>query len=287
MPSGFFVSKFGAGTKTIREIKSWGKQLDGNMSVDLINEPFTTAYYQKVFSTNLSVARKRKFVIFFRMFINWLFMEGVINAPPRNLKKKLAWNTLETEQHDIATFENVKEVINSLPPNKKAWALLALNCGMNNCDLGILQNYKTKGCLAYIEGKYLIRKRHKLAKRSKAPYVKYKLWQETIDAINAVKGNGLLVFTTKAGLPMYRIAEKYDLDLFSDYWQKVGAKPAMSLKDFRTHGATVIETHPTLARYATRYLANVPIGTTEIYYAGKSEELFFEVLEYLREKTIG
>lgn len=267
----------GVGQKSIRERKQWGSTLPA-CNVDDINEQYTTIYFQSVASNKLSVARKRKFIIFYRMLVNWLFMEGAIATPPRNLKKKF---TLVEPHREIKTFNNVKEVIDNLPPHKKAWALLALNCGLNNVDLGLIQNKKTTGAICYLEGGFLIRKRHKLIKHGKAPMVKYKLWKETIEALDAVKSDGLLVFPD-----MYIAGEKYDNDKFYKQWS-IGGKPAMSLKDFRTHGATIIETHATLARYKTRYLANVPTGITDTYYAGASDELFFEVLEYLKVKTIG
>lgn len=84
-------------------------------------------------------------------------------------------------------------VLADLPSRQiEMWALLGLNCGMTNSDIGSLK------CNRIVHG-YLNRKRVKTEGVENAPTVTCKLWTETCELLHERKSGGEYLFTSQDG----------------------------------------------------------------------------------------
>lgn len=252
-------------------------------SVDTIDETTVNRFLKYLHKHNYAPNGHNKRLGFFRRFIVYLYTSAVIPKMPLNLKLKT--DRKKSKPKQIKTYDNVKDYVLALPADKRIWALLNLNCGMTQCDLGELtwdaidrQNWT------------LTRVRVKLQDQAKAPMVTYKLWQVTIDALKDLPNQNGLLFTTADGKPMYET--RFDengkdkvKDLFGEYWQDL-PKPRIPLAKFRNIGTSVLTQDKLFRQYAVVYLANIPEGITFTHYAKEADNPFFEATEFIR-TTLG
>jgi len=208
----------------------------------------------------------------------------MIDHDIRNLKARS--QRFKVADKAIKTFSGVATTINSLPDPQKLWALLGLNCGMTNADLG-----EMTWDMIELKSGILTRKRVKTKDVKNVPIVRYKLWKETLDLLKALPGRQGLVFTTAGkNSQMYTTRFEGDKakkkDLFSTYWQRLEPKPSIPLAKFRSVAATTLKTKGIYRGFVKMFLGHVADELADKHYAAESDEPFFEALDFIRESLL-
>lgn len=278
--------------QTYREVRLYLQRLTtndvlpGEMAVAKIDSDTVTAHYLWLAKQKWGNPQKNKYLGFFRRFVHWLYSVDRLEKEPKNLKARS--QRFKVVAKPIKTFAAVKAVIDALPTspyNCRLWALLGLNCGMTNADLGRLT-----WDMINLKHQTLTRRRVKTEAVTKAPTVTYRLWPETVEQLKAAgKGKGLVFTTLKNGAQMYETS--YDAegierkkDLFSTYWSRLEKQPAITLGKFRSIGATTLKEKKEFRGYVEYYLGEVPSTIADIHYSAEADEPFFEALAFIRER---
>ena len=256
-----------------------------------VNEETVSEYYHWLTDQNLSTATHNKYLGFFKRFIEWLYQQYKIEALPRNLKSR-AYRKKRSHA-EVKTYDNVREVVYSLPDEKRLWALLGLNCGMTNVDLGALQwenihqDIDSEGNCHLI----LTRRRQKTGSNPKVPTVRYRLWSETKEVLGWSKEKTGHVFTTETGQPLYSSTYGEDgkpkiNDGFARRWKRLKTKPSIPLSKFRNIAATALKTDVKYRSFVDYFLAHVPKTVADQHYSAEADEPFFDALDYVREHLL-
>jgi len=257
----------------------WAEQTD----VSAINETTVSNHLNWLSTKKLAPEQHNKRLGFFRRFIVWLWEQNQIDKIPRNLKVRA--QRRKRIAREVEKFSNVAEVVKALSTPYNLWALLGLNCGMTPADLGAL-DWKHID----LKAKTLTRRRVKTGDNPKTPTVTYELWDETIQALNQIKGNKGLVFITKKGTPL--VESRYDAssplgvkqkNMFAVQWKRLSPRPSISLSKFRKIAATALRSSIQFSTYVDYFLAHAPRTVTERHYAAESDEPFFEALRFIRQ----
>lgn len=248
--------------------------------VSTINEQTVTAFYLWLTGKNFGSGRHNKLLGFFRRFIVWLWSQKQISELPRNLKAKE--HRKKRVHKAVQRFLGVKQILDSLPEAQQLWALLGLNCGMTNADLGettweqINQKLWT-----------LTRRRTKTGTNPKTPTVTYKLWPETISLLKNLQTRTGSLFVTSTGKPLYET--RYDpdgtvkkKDLFATYWNKLDPKPNISLGKFRSIAATALKEDARYRDFRDYFLAHAPRTMADQHYSAEADQPFFDATDFIR-----
>lgn len=252
-----------------------------------VNEETVSAYYRWLKDQNLSSTTHNKYLGFFKRFIEWLYQQHKIEALPRNLKSK---SYRKKRSHtEVKTYSNVREVVCSLPPENRLWALLGLNCGMTNVDLGALhwENIHEETDSEGNTNLILTRRRQKTGSNPKVPTVRYRLWCETKDVLGWSKEKKGYVFTSETGQPLYSSIYSKDgkpkiNDGFARRWKRLETKPPIPLSKFRNIAATALKTDVRYRSFVDYFLAHVPKTVADQHYSAEADEPFFDALDYVR-----
>ena len=275
---------------THRELDAYLKRLLGTevwaaeTNVEKIDEQTVTRHYLWLISQNFTASRHNKFLGFFRRYVEWLWASGLLPDRPRNLRAKP--HRKKIKHKEVMRYTNVKQTIDALPTPQKLWALLGVNCGMTEADLG-----ETEWRQIDRQRWTLVRRRAKTGDDPSTPTVTYKLWQETIAELNALPQRNGLLFRTSNDTPMYStryldgggVAVK---DLFSTYWRRLSPKPQIPLGKFRSVGASALRSDKLYRQYENYYLAHAPKTMADQHYGAEADEPFFEALEFIRKKVL-
>lgn len=221
--------------------------MDGGDGRGLVNEQTVTAHHLWLNAKNYSAGRHNKLLVFFRRFVSWLWFQKQMDELPRNLKLK--GHRKKKVHKEVKRFVGVKRVLAGLPEENRLWAMLGLNCGMTNADLGettwkqIDQSRWT-----------LTRRRVKTGQTPTIPTVTYKLWPETVTPLTRLPTRSGLLFFTKRETPLYESRFDPDgkvrkKDLFATYWNKLDPKPGISLGKFRSIAATALKKNAVFRQY--------------------------------------
>lgn len=263
--------------------------LPAELDVQNINEDTIRTHHLWLAKQKWENPQKNKYLGFYRRFISWLVENNRLANPPRNLKSKLHRFKVTTKA--VKKFENglVRECLDGLPEDKRLWAILGLNCGMTQADLGAL----TWDMIDCKKGT-LTRKRVKTESQENVPVVTYKLWSQTKDLLckNGRPTSGL-VFATDEGVPMYvgdykdeehTKTETSKKDLFSTYWNRMDPKPAISLGKFRSIAASILKTKVEYRPFVQLFLGHAPATIADKHYGAESNAPFFEALTYVQKQ---
>jgi integrase len=250
-------------------------------AIDTIDEDTVRRHYLWLVSQKFGPDRHNKLLGFFRRFILWLDSSNLLDRLPKNLKLK---EHRKKPQHKaVRVFEGVKEVVNGLDSPYRLWALLGLNCGMTEADLGetTWNQIDTKKWI-------LTRRRAKTGDNPNSPTVRYKLWPETTKELKALPHRTGLLFVTKTGQPLY--SSRYDeqgtpkiKDLLKLYWNRLAPKPAIPLGKFRSIGATALRANNLYRTFDFHFLADVPPDIASKHYSAENDAAFFEALNWIRQ----
>jgi integrase len=254
-----------------------------------VTEDTITSHYLWLVSRDYVPSSHNKRIDHFRRFVRWLWTTKRLQELPRNLD--VEGHKKKSEHRAIPVYENVKQVIDALPDALRIWALLGLNCGMTNADLGALRWDQIDQ-----RNWVLTRRRVKTGKNPKVPTVRYKLWPEVVSRLQMITPKKVLVFTTQQGRPMYHTRFVDDsagrqtataTDNFAQRWSKVDPKPKIPLSHFRKISATALRSNNLYARFDEYFLGHVPKSVADRHYSAETDSAFFEALEFLHESLLG
>lgn len=249
------------GARYLLEVKYYLDKLPGFLPADLrlIDKHTVTNEFNRLASEAVSQGRKKKHWAFFKRFISHCAEQGKIESPC-NLASKFYSFKAQVKKVKTYTAEEVISVLASLPERLRLYALLALNTGMNNVDIGRLRH-------DMIVGEYLTRKRSKTESHENVPTVTYKLWPTTIALLKKFRSeHPTLWLTSQNGTPL-TAQSKMDKrpDLIVPQWKV--AKCSIMLKAFRSIGSNAINASKEYAHFADVFLGHSPktIGTKNYY----------------------
>ena len=246
-----------------------------------IAESTVTANYKHLQTSSWKSETKNKRLGFFRRFIAYLVEIDVLEKTPKNLKSKL--HRFRIPKKSIKTYDNVKAMIERLPAKLKLWALLGLNCGMTQADLGALTWE-----MIDLKKKTLTRKRVKTEQHDDVPTVTYWLFPETVDGLLKTSYRKGLVFRTRDNQPMHTTIYKGEgvavQDLFSTYWKRCKPKPEINLGKFRHVGATALKTNILYRGLVDYYLGHAGSTLADSVYSAEADNPFFQALKHVRSR---
>lgn len=234
---------------------------------------------------------------FFRRFVQHLWEEALLPTLPRNLKSDL--HKRKTKPNKIKTFDGVAEFVGALDDQRKAWALLCLNTGATNVDLGSLAwaGEAEIGDVLTIEGieievsgvidlrkKTAVRRRAKTGDQESTPTVRYRLWKETIAALKKIEKRPPLLFVGPASKPRYYVRwdEAKQKDVKRDDFSQVWKGSAIPLGKLRSIASTALKEELAYRPYVDLFLAHAPESLADKNYAAEADKPFFEALEFVR-----
>jgi integrase len=258
--------------------------LSGSSPCSKINERTVEEHHGWLAAQTYNPGTKNKHLGFFRRFVDWLACSRLCTRP-ENLRIKL--HRFRVHHKAIRKFEDVKESVEALAMPYKLWAMLGLNCGMTQADLGKLD-------WTQIDKRHrtLTRYRVKHEHRPNSPIVTYKLWDETWELLKSLPSKTGLVFTGKNGVPLYVITAatgdepETKKDMFSTQWNRIRPKPTIPLGQFRKIGASTLKRKAIYRGFVDVFLANAPDGISDKHYAAEADEPFFEALEFIRSELL-
>lgn len=260
-------------------VKGWW----GDMDVQALNEQKVTDAFTRISKTGVCPATKKKRWGFFKRFVKYLFESGRINLP-RNVGSKIL--RFKAEARAIKTYpaDFVRATVQALPDLLRLWALLGLNCGMTNADIGALRQ-------DMVADGFLVRKRVKTAGNENVPTVRYRLWPETLDLLKRHRATSSdLWFVSQSGTPLVTTREVGGKvkakDLVNLAWKRHRKCP-IPVSKFRNVAATTLETHESYGRYVEHFLGHSPRSIKDRHYAAPSQEVFDKAISWLHDACLG
>lgn len=253
--------------------------------VSAINEKTVVDHFKILSGRGYEAKQFNKRLGFFRRFVNWLWMQGRLENTPRNLLSKS--HRAKPKHREIKRYAGAWGVVTALVPKYRLWALLGLNCGMTEADLGALE-----WSWIDLKRRTLTRRRVKTGEQEGVPTVTYRLWPETLALLKALRRSPGRVFQTAKGSPMYESwydddGNPHDKDLFGTYWKRQKPqKPGIPLGKFRSIGATTLWNDSVFGQYKDYFLALAPKTVSEKHYAAPANEPFFEATDYIRQRLL-
>lgn len=256
--------------------------LNANMDVGVINEAkFSEVFMAIDAQEGLDNATKRKKWGYFKNFVIYLNENNLITLP-NNFRSKLLVFRVALKSKAAPEVAPIRSFLDSLPDRLRLYALLALNCGMNNVDIGLLQPSQIN-----LDMRTLTRKRVKTQDHNNVPTVTYALWDETMRLLRQEgRMDADYVLTAKGGECLYVVEKVGDnaklYDRIKSQWRdyfKRGLKKTFTLMQFRFFGADLIKKNRSFRPYREAFLGHAPHTTAEKSYS--SDEDVSEACNYL------
>lgn len=248
---------------------------------------FAPEHVVRMYQWCLGQPRSFKLFSFFKRFVNHLASMEVCRLPG-NINSRLFKFDREHKAVKKYADELVIKAIEVLEGRHKLYALLALNTSMNNVDIANISKHKTwteNGKevreLAYVdlEKGTLTRSRVKTKRQKNPPVTTYRLWPSTLRLLKEYQSTDERWFlTSMAGTKLH--TGKKDLIGQQRHNLKKEQK-LMTLKAFRSAGATAVGDVKEYKPYVNAYLANVPDGITDRHYDAGSQATMDEICDYL------
>jgi hypothetical protein len=229
------------------------------------------------------ISKKCRWVLF-RAFIRFLDEQNIIDRLPKNLSSKRFVFKVPINAVTKWANEEVRAALKALDEKRRCWALLALNCGMTNVDIGGLRK-------DMVAGSYLTRKRVKTEEVANVPTVTYKLWPETINLLRQFRSDhDTLWLASDKGTPLwecyYDEAGKVKTkDLIILAWRR-GRNADIRLKDYRSIGASLLDDHEVFGRYKLHYLGHSPKSVSDKHYSSPSQVQFDAAMDWMRGQVL-
>ncbi len=279
----------------LREFTDWFGE---TTSVETIDEQTVDAFYGYLQKNGKAPSTNRDtFRMTFRRFVTFLAESKQISLP-LNLRSQI-FRFYSSTTPDYAEKSEIRDAV-TIAGNEEGmlqlFVLLALNCGMNNADIGMLQNtdidWKVAqkklnrnklrfGHVDWANGR-LTRQRVKTeGKGTDIPVVTYALWPETLQLLkNHRSSHAELCLTTGTGGPLWLRGEKRKDEIYQAF--KRCKNMSITPKQLRAGGATLLDDHEVYGRFVTHYLANSPRGVADRNYKAPSQQQFDKLVEWLR-----
>jgi integrase len=269
----------------IQSLSKHPEFLEGQADVAIIDEALVETIYLQLHEAKnskgeeLSGGRKKKHWGFFQRFVKYLWERRLIEMP-RNLNAhKFQVSPKKVREYPI---EKVREVLGSLKPRLKLYALLGLNIGATNVDIAALRKEEVD-----LKRGTITRRRTKTGDNENVPVVTYRLWPETVALLRKHQSTHPELFLTNMrGNPLCgtRIedgkAKRYDMVV--QQWRR--KKPDIPLKAFRSISASLIESHEIYGRVTSLFLGHSPKSIKDKHYSAPPQNLLDDALNWLYEK---
>jgi hypothetical protein len=283
-----------------------GQVVEAVTHPEMLVEQLTEQTFQKYFlalsdlvnATEITEETARKRLRMLKRFIKYLWGQRLIELP-RNLDSEEFRFPVAAREIVVPERERVVTLVGALPPRLRLYALLALNCAMNQVDIAELRHTMVD----WREGR-VRRKRVKTMKERNVPEVDYPLWPETFELLKRFRSqHAELVLTTETGGKlvdrMYKEGRKKTgkKDMvqlaWKRWWKGTPRKPCpvpgprTQFRGLRAFGSTVIESHELYGRYKGYYLGHAPRTVADKHYARPSRELFDKTMAWLHDQIFG
>jgi hypothetical protein len=280
-----------------------GQVLEAVTHPEMLVEQITEQTFQQYFlvlsglvnAEQITEETARKRLRMMKRFIKYLWGQRLIELP-RNLDSEEFRFQVVAREIVVPERDRVVAVVAALPPRLRLYALLALNCAMNQVDISELKHTM----LDWQEGR-IRRKRVKTKKVKSVPEVDYLLWPETFELLKQFRSDqAAFVLTTETGGKlvdrMYKdgtrkTGKKDMVQLAWKRWWKGTPKkpcpvagPRIQFKELRAFGSTLIESHELYGRYKGHYLGHAPRTVADKHYAKPSRELFDKIMTWLHDQ---
>jgi hypothetical protein len=247
------------GAMSYREINEFITSLYGaagitaDMDIKELNEARVEAVFSWMKELPYLAPTKKKRWGFFKRLVRYCWETRAIELP-RNLESRAFRFKVQPKAVRTYTGAEVRECLGGLTPQMRLYAMLGLNCGMTNVDIGNLRKDQIKG------GR-LVRKRVKTMRHDHVPTVSYPLWPETQQLLKeCLSDHSELALTSSDRTSLY--SSRFEgggtrkKDLLSKAWSR--AEVSIPLKAFRSIAATLLESHATYGRYKGHFLGHAP-----------------------------
>jgi hypothetical protein len=251
------------------------------MDIKELNEARVEAVFLWMKELPYLAPTKKKRWGFFKRLVRYCWETRAIELP-RNLESRAFRFKVQPKAVRTYTGAEVRECLGGLTPQMRLYAMLGLNCGMTNVDIGNLRKDQIKG------GR-LVRKRVKTMRHDHVPTVSYPLWPETQQLLKeCLSDHSELALTSSDRTSLY--SSRFEgggtrkKDLLSKAWSR--AEVSIPLKAFRSIAATLLESHATYGRYKGHFLGHAPKSIADKHYAAPSPELFDQAVNWLRDQII-
>jgi integrase len=256
--------------------------LSEEMDIGELNEEKVEGVYLWLKEASLTTPTKKKRWGFFKRLVRYCWEARAIDLP-RNLDSRALRFKVQPKAVRTWTPQEVRKVLKKLKkPQLRLYALLGLNCGMTNVDIGYLR----KDQVDLAAGR-LVRKRVKTQDHEQVPTVDYPLWPRTVALLKECwSDHEDFALASSDGTALYSSRFEGDktrkTDLLALAWKR--AKVTITLKAFRSISATLIEAHASYGRYKGHFLGHSPKSVADRHYAAPSKELFDEIICWLEEQ---
>ena len=236
-----------------------------------------------------AAATKKKYWDTFRAFITDAAQNGWMNLPANLRSKRLVFE-VKLKQKTLPDLDDMRVFLNSLDDRLKLYAMLALNCGMNNIDIGQIKIKQID-----LKNKTLVRKRVKTADWNNVPTVRYGLRDETIRLLKIFMnksddGESPALLDNK-GQPLYiekKVEKKVSIyDKIKSLWRDGLGRSSQrkySVKTFRDIGSMLLQ-YSQYRSYQVVWLGQSPKEVHQTNYSG--EETVIEACKWLETKVFG
>ena len=280
-----------------RQVNVFRDWIGESISVSEINETTVKEYNRSLHRKDYSPATRRDCFSSFRRFIHYLCDHHLIELPRNLNSKEFSFRVAYVPK--VATKTDILQALGSISQRRdlKLYALLALNCGMNNADIGLLYNTRFQwqeavrqltnnqldcGHVDWNEGR-IVRRRVKTKAKANMPTVCYKLWDETFSLLKSFRSSDeRYCLVTEGGATLYFYGEKRK-DLIGQLWRR-NVTNGVTFKQLRSGGATLLGSHPEFGRYANHYLADSPRSIADKHYVQPDQKRFDAAIEWLGEQ---
>ena len=229
-------------------------------------------------------------------FFNWLYENEHINERPRLLTGNKWRVSVELQEPEPATIEECHQVLQAANERVRLYALLMLNCGFTQVDIGDLKQSEvdwTKGIITRKRSKTRKRK-SKNSKPSRIPKISFQLWPETFSLLKKYRsGDNERVLLSENGTPLWQEkltgkARSCKIDLVRQAWLQMQKKSGITItpKYLRKAGPNELNKHPQHKMFHYDLLGNVPEGIAAQHYIQFDQAGFAKALAWLRTRVI-
>lgn len=271
-------------------VKIWSTRMKPRTAIEMVtiirrlqqdnltfDEKGVLAAFNNLNARELASAGKRKIWSYYKRLVTFVAEQGII-AIPTNLNSGTFKFKVKLKKIKSYPTNDVKSAIAAIQDEKiRLFAILGLNCGMTNTDIGELLH-------SQVDGGYLTRKRIKTEDNANVPTVTYKLWAETARLLAKYKSKHKTHwFVSSTGTPLVETGfvngKGKAKDLIHRRFKNSGCP--ISLRDFRKIASTQLDKHENFGRYGSYFLAHSPASMKDRFYSVPSQDIFDKAIDWL------
>jgi len=265
------LSLFVRDCKALRASEDGPAVVSADMPATAIDEGLVEQVYHHVDAVKRKPATKVRYFGLFKAFVGYCAETKLIPAPANLYSKRLTW-AVPTVSKGLPDWTQVVTFLDGLPDRLRLYALLALNTGMNNIDIGKL----TERQLNFDTGT-LRRKRVKTEGWANVPTVLYRVWGETARLLRQEMTPGADYALLDARYePLYvtsKLGGAKVYDKVKTQWRDTlgrSSKRPYTPKDFRDFGSLLLQNSP-YRSYRVSWLGHTPKEVHETNYSGEED----------------